>query len=157
MGRITFQILDQQHREWFIARLLPHIHGPLIQQKDCVAAEALEIAMKLEASPIGDSGGMAQVQTQLVSLTIQLAELTKGKEKQEQVWCTKCRTEGHHKDECPTFAQYLVTGAPNPLPGGGYCEICKKWGHHPNGVSITAEISEYTKKLILQLLQVSRT
>jgi hypothetical protein len=19
----------------------------------------------------------------------------------------------------------------NPLPGGGYCEICKKWRHHP--------------------------
>jgi hypothetical protein len=87
--------------------------------------------MKLEASPVGDGGGMAQVQTQLASLTIQLAELTKGKEKREQVWCITCRTEGHHKDECPTFAQYLVTGAPNPLPGGGYYEICKKWGHHP--------------------------
>jgi hypothetical protein len=24
-----------------------------------------------------------------------------------------------------------MTGAPNPLPGGGYCEICKKWDHHP--------------------------
>jgi hypothetical protein len=27
--------------------------------------------------------------------------------------------------------QYLVTGAPNTLPGGGYCKICKKWDHHP--------------------------
>jgi hypothetical protein len=25
----------------------------------------------------------------------------------------------------------LATGALNPLPGGGYYEICKKWGHHP--------------------------
>jgi hypothetical protein len=22
-------------------------------------------------------------------------------------------------------------GVSNPLSGGGYCEICKKWGHHP--------------------------
>jgi hypothetical protein len=54
----------------------------LIQQKVVSQPEALEIAMKLEASPVGDGGGMAQVQTQLASLTIQLAELTKGKEKQ---------------------------------------------------------------------------
>jgi hypothetical protein len=26
--------------------------------------------------------------------------------------------------------QYLGTGASNPLPGEGYCEICKKWDHH---------------------------
>jgi hypothetical protein len=43
--------------------------------------EFLEIAMKLEASPLGDSGERSQIQKQLVSLTIQLAELTKGKEK----------------------------------------------------------------------------
>jgi len=41
-------------------------------------------------------------------------------------------TEGHHKDECPAFSQYLAAGAPNPLPGGGYYEICKKWGHNPH-------------------------
>jgi hypothetical protein len=81
MGRLTFQIPDQQHQEWFIAGLLPHIHRPLIQQKVVSQPEALEIAMKLEASPVGDSGGMVQVQTQLASLTIQLEELTKGKEK----------------------------------------------------------------------------
>jgi hypothetical protein len=65
MGRLTFQILDQQHREWFIAGLLPHIHFPLIQQKVVSQPEALEIVMKLEASPVGDGGGMAQVQTQV--------------------------------------------------------------------------------------------
>jgi hypothetical protein len=104
MGRLTFQIPDQQHQEWFISRLLPHIRRSLIQQKVASQPEALDIAMKLEASPVGDDGGMVQVNTQLATLIIQLAELTKGKEKQEQVWCTKCRTEGHHKDECQTFA-----------------------------------------------------
>jgi hypothetical protein len=81
MGRLNFQIPDQQHQEWFIAGLLPHIHRPLIQQKVVSQPEALEIAMKLESSPVGDSGGMAQVQMQLDALTIQLEELTKGKEK----------------------------------------------------------------------------
>jgi hypothetical protein len=78
---MTFQIPYQQHQEWFIARILPHIRSMLIQQKVVSQPEALEIAMKLEASPVGDNGGMAQVQTQLFSLTVQLEELTKGKEK----------------------------------------------------------------------------
>jgi hypothetical protein len=61
--------------------------------------------MKLEASPVGENNaGMAQVQSQLAALTIQLQEIMKGKEKHEGVWCITCRTEGHHKDECPTFS-----------------------------------------------------
>jgi hypothetical protein len=63
MGRLMFQILDQQHQEWFIVRLLPHIQRPLIQQKVTSQPEVLEIAMKLEASLTGDTGGMTQVQT----------------------------------------------------------------------------------------------
>jgi hypothetical protein len=65
--------------------------------------EALKIAMKLESCMVGDSGRMVQVQTQLAALTIQLYELTKEKEKQEQFWCAKCITKFHHKDEFPTF------------------------------------------------------
>jgi hypothetical protein len=60
--------------------------------------------MKLETSLARDVGGMAQVQTQLATLPIHLDELIKGREKHKQNCCTKCRTEGHHKDECPTFA-----------------------------------------------------
>jgi hypothetical protein len=118
MGRLTFQIPDQQHQGWFIARLLPHIRRPMIQQKVMSQLETLNIAMKLEASPAGDTRGMAQVQMHLDALTIQLVELTKGREKQEQVLCTKYRMEGHHKEECPTLTQYLVARAPNPLPRG---------------------------------------
>jgi len=51
MGRLTFQILDQQHQEWFIAIVLPHIHKPLIQQKVNPQPKALYITMKSEASP----------------------------------------------------------------------------------------------------------
>jgi hypothetical protein len=81
MGRLTFYIHYQQHQEWFIIGLLPHIHMLLIQQKVALQPEALESAMKLEASPVGDSGEIMQVYTQLVDLIIKLAELVKGKEK----------------------------------------------------------------------------
>jgi hypothetical protein len=33
MDRLTFQIPDEKHREWFIVGLLPHIRCPLMQQK----------------------------------------------------------------------------------------------------------------------------
>jgi hypothetical protein len=59
MGRLNFQIFDQHHQEWFIARILPHIHRPLIQLKVTSQPEALEITVKLESSLVGDSGGMA--------------------------------------------------------------------------------------------------
>ena len=42
------------NKEWFIAVLLPHIRGPLMQQKITMQTEAVELVMKLEASPIGD-------------------------------------------------------------------------------------------------------
>jgi hypothetical protein len=32
-GRLTFQIPDEQNKEWFIIALLPHIRVPLMQQK----------------------------------------------------------------------------------------------------------------------------
>jgi hypothetical protein len=63
MGILTFHILDQQHQEWFIAGLLPHIRRPLIQHRLVWQLEALEMVMKLESSPIGDTRGMEQVQT----------------------------------------------------------------------------------------------
>jgi hypothetical protein len=62
----------------------------------------------------------------LKSLTFQLNQ-NKGKEKREVVWCTTCRIEGHHKNECLTFTQYMAAGLPNPFPTEGlWCEICKK-------------------------------
>ena len=54
MAKISFQMLYVQHKEWFITTLLPHIWGPLMQQKIESQTEALELEMKLEASPIED-------------------------------------------------------------------------------------------------------
>ena len=77
---------DVQHKEWFIAALLPHIRGPLMQQNIVMQTKALELVMKLEASPSGDGAtGMIQIQSQLANLTIQLQEIKRGKEVQEDL------------------------------------------------------------------------
>jgi hypothetical protein len=65
----------------------------------------------------------------LKNLTFQLNQ-NKGKENMEVVLCTLCRTKEHHKNECPTFLQYLGEGFPNTSPKEGpWCEICKTDGH----------------------------
>jgi len=64
MGRLTFQIMLQQHKEWFIVVLLPHIRLPMVQNKLSSPTEALEEAIRLEASPVGESSAwMAQIQS----------------------------------------------------------------------------------------------
>ena len=51
-----------------------------MQQKITMHTEALELSMKLEASPIGDGVvGMIQIQSQLANLTIQLQDMKRGK------------------------------------------------------------------------------
>ena len=53
---------DVQHKEWFIAALLLHIRIPLMHQNIVSQAEALELAMKLESSLVGENGaGMMQI------------------------------------------------------------------------------------------------
>ena len=55
-------MLYVQPKEWFIAALLPHIRGPLMQQNIESQTEALELEMKLEVSPIGNgAAGMVQI------------------------------------------------------------------------------------------------
>jgi len=62
MGQVSFEISDAQHKEWFIAVLLPHIRVPLTQHNIKTQPNALENSMKLEASPIGEIRvGMAQI------------------------------------------------------------------------------------------------
>ena len=71
MYKLTFQIPAQQHKEWFIVALVPHIWIPLFQQRLASQPEALEATIRMEASPIGESSaGMAQVQSQLVVLNL---------------------------------------------------------------------------------------
>jgi hypothetical protein len=134
-GHLSFQIPDEQNKEWFIAALLPHIRVPLMQQKVTSQAEALEISMKLEATPVGESSpGMSQILNQLTSLSLQVEDMKKdkGKEKREDIWCIRCKSEGHDKEHCPLFHEYLASGAPNPLKQAivPWCEVCRT-RHHP--------------------------
>ena len=68
---MSFVLAPHQHQEWFIVALLPHIKFPLMLQKVASQVEALEIAMKLEDSPIAKTSvEMAQIQSQLANLTL---------------------------------------------------------------------------------------
>jgi hypothetical protein len=80
-------------------------------------AEVVEIVMHLEAMPGGGetSTGLAQVQSQLANMTMQLQDMEKMKVVHEHVWCTMCWSEGHRRDECPMLGNYLVMGASNPF------------------------------------------
>jgi hypothetical protein len=81
-------------------------------------AEALEIAMKLESNPMGESiSGMSQILSQLTSLSLQVEDMKKekGEDKREDIWCVRCRSEGHDKEHFPLFNEYLASGAPIPL------------------------------------------
>ena len=73
--------------------------------------------MKLEASPLAEtSTGMTNLQNQLDNLMLQLHELKKVKEVVQDIWCVRCKAQGHNKDNCLVFVEYLATGVPNPLP-----------------------------------------
>jgi len=54
LRQANLQISDEQHKEWYIASLLPLLRVPLSQLKIRSQARVLEITMKLEASPIQD-------------------------------------------------------------------------------------------------------
>ena len=56
MAKVSFQMSDVQQKEWFIVVMLPHIHIPLMLQKFVSRSESLELAMKLEASPVRENG-----------------------------------------------------------------------------------------------------
>jgi hypothetical protein len=83
---------DEKNKEWFIVALLPHIKVPLMQQNIALQFEALEITMKLESTPMGESSsGMSQILSQLTSLSLQVEDMKKdkGKDKREDIWCIR--------------------------------------------------------------------
>ena len=116
IDQVSFEIAPEQHKEWFITALPPHIRLPLMQQRLHTQDEALEMAMKLEASPLAEtSTGMTNLQNQLANLMLQMHEIRKGKEIAQDIWCIKCKAQGHTEDNCLGFFEYLACGAPNPL------------------------------------------
>jgi hypothetical protein len=65
---------------------------PLMQQKITSQDEELEISMKLESTPMGESNsGMSQILSQLTRLSLQVEDMKKdkGKYKIEYIWCIR--------------------------------------------------------------------
>ena len=88
--------------------------------------------MKLEASPVGETVvRMNQIQAQLDNLMLQLQEIKKAKEDRDDIWCTHFHVDGHTKDTCPTFRNYLLSRAENSLSSVGipWCRICQVYGN----------------------------
>jgi hypothetical protein len=104
-----FEIQDMYHREWFIVGLFPHIRVSLTQQKVTTQEKAVEIVMRLEATPGGGktSASLAHKQSQLANLTMQLQDIEKAKVARERIWCTTCRSKGHHR-EVPEDVSYSI-------------------------------------------------
>jgi hypothetical protein len=123
---------DIQHRHLCVNSLLPHLKYPLRHHKFQTRAEALQATLQLEENQYQKTDPtIEEMKEDLKNLTFQLNQ-NKGKEKREVVWCTTCGTEGHHKNECPTFTYYMETGVPNHLSTGGpWCKICKTHGNDP--------------------------
>ena len=59
-----------------------------MQQKGADQQEALEIAMKLETTPIGDNSKIFQIHAQLAEMALELCDMKKGKSIREEVSCT---------------------------------------------------------------------
>ena len=63
IDQVSFEFAPEQHKEWFIVALLPHIRLPLMQKIICTYNEELEMAMKLEDSPLAETSiGMTSLQ-----------------------------------------------------------------------------------------------
>ena len=88
--------------------------------------------MKLEASPIGENVvGMNQIQAQLENLMLQFQDIKKEKEEHDELWCTWFHVGGQTKYTYPTFRNYLLSRAPNPLSCSGvsWYHICQVYGN----------------------------
>jgi hypothetical protein len=110
-----------------------------MQHKVSSQAEALEIAMKLESTPMGESIlGMSQIFSQLTSLSLHVEDMKKdkGNDKRDLIWCIICKSEGHDKEHCPIFHEFLASRAPSPLKQVTlpWCEVCRN-RHRPSECS----------------------
>jgi hypothetical protein len=143
--RLSFQIPDAQHREWFIAGLFPHIF-PFDNSKIVTKAEALEISMKLEASPVGESStGMAQVPVTVSCVDDPVKRFLREKKSTKMYGALIAELKVIIRMNVHLCKQYLNTGAPNPL--GPWCEICKTMGHHPHNCPLMQKYQSTMRNL----------
>ena len=140
----NMNLIDGHHREWFVDSLLPHLRVALSQQKIKMQAKDLEIAMRLHETPMQDPNlGVQQIHIQLKNLCLEMQSLEQDKTvrpEMHEVWCLKCKTQGHEKDHCLVFENHIAAGGPMPLrpkfqavPCAGpalWCTICQVVGKH---------------------------
>lgn len=119
--------------------------------------------MRLHATPIQDvTLGVQKIHSQLQSLCLEFHSLKKAKETKlevhVEVWCIKCKSEGHDKDHCLVFANYISGGGPIPLklkapvaPSMGavlWCAICQVPGKHTMD-NCPSKVRSYTATVVL--------
>jgi hypothetical protein len=154
-GKLKYSITDMQHRNLFVNSLLPHLKYPLRQQKFQNQAEALQEALQLEENQYQQTDPtIEELKEDLKNLTFQLNQ-NKGKEKREVVWCTLCRTEGHHKNKCPTFAVLGSRGAKPLSNRRTMVHICKTHGHDPYHFPMMQKYKTVPKSSYCNFLQIS--
>lgn len=116
----NMKLMDGKHREWFVASPMPHLRSALLQQKITTQMEASEISMRLHETPMQDPNlGVQQIHMRLKNLCLEMQSLKQDRtakpKAHEEVWCVECKGQGHEKDHCPVFANYLARGGPMPL------------------------------------------
>jgi hypothetical protein len=59
---------------------------------------------------------LTQVQSKLTNITMQIQDMENINVVHAHVWCTRCRIDGHHQNECPMLGSYTMTRTPYPFP-----------------------------------------
>ena len=111
----NMNLTNSQQCDWFIVVLLPHLRISFSQQKVGTQVEALEITMTLHDTAILDATfGVQQIHAKLKNLYLEFQSLKKEKaawlEVNEEVWCLKCKNQGHDKDHYLVFTNYMAGG-----------------------------------------------
>ena len=151
-------LMDGKHHTWFVASLTPHLRYVLSQQRLTFRAEALEVVMRLHETLIQDPNmGVQKIHAQLKNLCLKMQSLKQDKiacpEAHKEVWCVKCKGQGHDKDHFPVFTNYMVGGGPMPLRPKAqeglstmptlWCVICQIRGKH--GTNNCHLLQKYTQ------------
>jgi len=118
--KANMTLTDGQHCDWFVASLTLLLWNTLSQQRLTTQVEALEVTMRLHKTLIQDPKlGVQHIHAQLKNLCLEMQSLKQDKttrpQVRDEVWYVKCKGQGHDKDHCPVFANYLVGGGPMPF------------------------------------------
>ena len=75
--------------------------------------------MRLHKTPAKDPNlGVQQIHVQLKILCLEMQILKQNEDRTalpemcDEVWCVKCKGQGHNKDHCLVFVNYLARGGP---------------------------------------------